>query len=67
MDKGLLAKYVAAGALIASLYGLVFSHDITGEQYLAIVGLALAALGIGTATAYRPGAPPPPLDLSPKA
>ena len=46
MNLSTLAKYVAGGVLIGSVFFLVFEGKVTSEQYMTIVTAGLTALGI---------------------
>lgn len=46
MNYELLAKYLAGAGLIGSLFALVLMGSPIPQEYLAVVTLALGALGI---------------------
>lgn len=60
-----LLKFIAAGALLASVFYLVILGMVQPTEYLLLVGTALAALGINRIPA-QPAPPPSPTIQQPQ-
>lgn len=57
MDKSTIAKYLAGAGLLGSVFALVLIGKADAAQYIGMVTMSLAGLGIGVATAFKPDAP----------
>lgn len=54
MDYSTAAKYAAAFALLASVFGLVYMKMIEPAQYYNLVLMALGALGVNSMNGPKP-------------
>lgn len=61
MNWNVIAKYASGGAILASVFALVWVGKVDAQVYVGLAGSALAGLGLGAGiNLVRPQQPAPP-------